>query len=51
MIWSAIGEDTEYLRELKRVDPAGFRYLMTRVWPARVLYSLLRLLPSGAKAG
>lgn len=40
-----IGQDSEYLRELKRVDRRGYRYLMTRIWPARVLHPLFRLLP------
>ena len=40
-----IGQDTDYLRELRRVDPRGYRHLMTRIWPARALHPLFRLLP------
>lgn len=46
-----IGEDVDYLRELKRVDPTRYRSMMIRVWPARVLRPVLRLLPSKGKAG
>ncbi len=43
-----IGQDAEYLQELKSVDPIAYRRLMTRVWAARVLHPLLQhLRPAG----
>lgn len=38
-----IGEDGDYLRELKKVDPGGHRHLLLRVRVARVLRPLLGL--------
>lgn len=46
-----IGQDRDYLRELRRVDPSGYRYLMWRIWPSRLLYPLFRLLPRADPAG
>ena len=47
-----IGEDGEYLGELKRVDPSGHRHLMVRVRAARILRPLLGLVPpSGQRSG
>lgn len=45
-----LGQDAAYLSELKKVNPGGYRSMMTRVWAARVLHPLLGLAPSGAKA-
>lgn len=45
-----IGEDTEYLRELKRVDRGAYRRMMSRVWAARILRQVLRLLPTAGGA-
>jgi len=36
-----LGEDTAYLRELKKVDPDGYRHMIVRVWAARILRPLL----------
>lgn len=36
-----LGEDTEYLCELKQVDPDGYRHMIMRVWAARILRPLL----------
>jgi len=46
-----IGQDADYLRELKRVDPSGYRHLMSRIWPARILRTLFRLFPPDDQAG
>jgi glycosyltransferase involved in cell wall biosynthesis len=45
-----LGEDPAYLRELRKVSPGGYKHTMRRVWAARVLHPLLRLLPGGARA-
>jgi glycosyltransferase involved in cell wall biosynthesis len=45
-----LGEDPVYLRELKKVNPGGYKHTMRRVWAARILHPLLRLLPPGARA-
>jgi len=44
-----LGEDAVYLRELKKVNPSDHWHMMIRVWAARILHPLLRLLPPGAK--
>jgi len=46
-----IGEDGDYLRELKEVDPSGYRHMIVRVRAARILRALLRLVPSGRRLG
>lgn len=45
-VFTALGRERSYLRELKRVDPSGYRHTMTRVRAARVLSPFLRLAPS-----
>jgi glycosyltransferase involved in cell wall biosynthesis len=40
-----LGEDAVYLRELKKVDPSGYRHMIIRVWAARVLRPLLGIFP------
>jgi glycosyltransferase involved in cell wall biosynthesis len=43
--WVYIGEDADYLRELRRVDPRGYRHVLSRVWGARLLRPLLKAVP------
>jgi len=40
-ILSALGEDKEYLRELRAHDAEGYRHTIVRIWAARVLHPIL----------
>lgn len=42
-VFSALGEDAVYLRELRRVNRSDYRHTMERIWLARMLHPLLRL--------
>ena len=40
-VFSALGEDAVYLRELRRVNRSAYRHTIARVWAARILRPLL----------
>lgn len=40
-VFSVLGEDAVYLRELRRVNRSAYRHTMARVWAARILRPLL----------
>lgn len=46
--WLAIGEDADYLDELRKVSPRGYAHVMIRVRAARIVRPLLRLVASGS---
>jgi glycosyltransferase involved in cell wall biosynthesis len=48
--WTYIGQDAEYLRELKRVDPVGYRHVIVRVRTARLLRPVLAVAAKHAAA-
>ena len=52
-VFSALGEDAVYLRELRRVNRSAYRHTIARVWAARILRPLLvhsAATPSGSSS-
>jgi glycosyltransferase involved in cell wall biosynthesis len=40
-VFAALGDDADYLRALKELDPRGYRRRMVRIWPSRIVRPLL----------